>query len=424
MTANFTYTSLGWSVTVYEANIGLNDTIAMAQTLVNTPSEQSWVKTEVRPISITMLPAACSISPSTERTLPGTTMNTETDNFAVTATGTLVIPAAGTYTFGCDSDDGFSLTITGATFSSVTVPPTPAAPIRCNTTVAAERATPWASSRSPRRQLPDQPPVVPRQRRCGVRAVRRSGQLHRLQLDHGLVGDTADGGLGMVSSSCAPLRGRRQSAVYQQHLARVDGHRNRSGRVGDRPGQRHLLPRDQQWRRRLVAPQGEISPLGTGTYDVAVIGTNAAGTLAFDSTVNELTVGTGTPTVSVHSLVPQTARQFAEHYVQRAGFRLQRAEPAIDLNAASPLEGATLSTTDNQHWTLGNLSGLTGTAGTYNLTVTAAGLGITDAFGDPLMNNAGTSWTRAYPLVQSIDTGGSTITNASSVQYAVASTRA
>ena len=99
---------MGWNVTVYEANIGLNDTIAMAQTLVNTPSEQSWVKTEVAPYIDYNVTGGVLHFPSKERTLPGTTMGTETDNFAVTATGMMIIPAAGTYTFGCDSDDGFS----------------------------------------------------------------------------------------------------------------------------------------------------------------------------------------------------------------------------------------------------------------------------------------------------------------------------
>ena len=115
MTPSFTCTS-AWDVTVYEANISLNGTIAMAQTLVDTPSEQSWVATEAAPYIDYNVTGGVLHFPSMERTLPGTTMGIETDNFAVTATGMLVIPAAGTYTFGVDSDDGFNLTITGDYF--------------------------------------------------------------------------------------------------------------------------------------------------------------------------------------------------------------------------------------------------------------------------------------------------------------------
>ncbi len=47
-------------------------------------------------------------------------MATELVNYVIAATGTLYIPSAGNYTFDVNSDDGFSLTITGATFTSFT----------------------------------------------------------------------------------------------------------------------------------------------------------------------------------------------------------------------------------------------------------------------------------------------------------------
>ncbi len=66
------------------------------------------------------------------------------------------------------------------------------------------------------------------------------------------------------------------------------------------------------------------------------------------------------------------------------------------------LTGAqTLTSGDNINWTLGNLSGLTGTAGTYTLTLTAPG-GITDAGGAPLSSGATDSWV--------MDTAGPTVT--------------
>lgn len=45
---------------------------------------------------------------------------TTEDNFVLEATGLLVVPAAGTYRFGVNSDDGFRLTISGATIGNTT----------------------------------------------------------------------------------------------------------------------------------------------------------------------------------------------------------------------------------------------------------------------------------------------------------------
>jgi hypothetical protein len=52
----------------------------------------------------------------------------------------------------------------------------------------------------------------------------------------------------------------------------------------------------------------------------------------------------------------------------------------------------TLSSPDNVTWELGNLSGLTGKAGAYVLTLTAAGSGITDLSDTPLADDASDDW--------------------------------
>ena len=57
--------------------------------------------------------------------------------------------------------------------------------------------------------------------------------------------------------------------------------------------------------------------------------------------------------------------------------------------AAVSLAGATLATADNVTWTLGDLTGLTGTQGTYVLRLTAASSGIVDAAGNALAADAG-----------------------------------
>ena len=90
------------------------------------------------------------------------------------------------------------------------------------------------------------------------------------------------------------------------------------------------------------------------------------------------------------------------------------------VTASEPLDGATLSTSNYQNWTLGNLAAFTSTSGTYTLTLTTAGWNVTDAYGNVLTTGASTTWTESNPVVQSISTVGSTITNASTVQYTVA----
>jgi hypothetical protein len=57
----------------------------------------------------------------------------------------------------------------------------------------------------------------------------------------------------------------------------------------------------------------------------------------------------------------------------------------------------TLSTTDGINWTLGGLTSLTGISGAYTLTLTAAGSGVTDAFGNALTGDAAAPWTVSLP---------------------------
>ena len=136
-----------------------------------------------------------------------------------------------------------------------------------------------------------------------------------------------------------------------------------------------------------------------------------------------LTVAATSPTVTLPILGPQTAAissfgfTFSEPV---SGFSKQNLQ--LTLNGISlPLDGTTLTTSDYEHWTLGNLSGITGGPGTYSLTVSAAGWGITDSGGNLFTTNATTAWTEnvAYPIVESLNAIGPVVTNASSVQYTV-----
>jgi hypothetical protein len=60
---------------------------------------------------------------------------------------------------------------------------------------------------------------------------------------------------------------------------------------------------------------------------------------------------------------------------------------------AVSLSGATLSTSDNITWTLGNLAGLTGSSGNYVLTVKGSGTGVVDLAGNAQVSGASATWT-------------------------------
>ena len=82
----------------------------------------------------------------------------------------------------------------------------------------------------------------------------------------------------------------------------------------------------------------------------------------------------------------------------------------LTLNGANvPLTGATLTSSDDQNWTLGNLAGLTYAGGTYQLTLAAAGPGVTDAFGAPLAGNASTIWVMCADILQGTPAGSDAI---------------
>ncbi|MGA2033900.1 MAG: lamin tail domain-containing protein, partial [Thermoguttaceae bacterium] len=142
-------------------------------------------------------------------------------------------------------------------------------------------------------------------------------------------------------------------------------------------------------------PEGDISPaLTNGTYDVLVRGINSAGVVVYDSTLNELTVNVGSPTVTMQHVAdrntPISSLTFAFNEPV-SSFGLQNLQFTLN-GVGLPLDGTTLTTSDSQNWTLGNLGSLTGAPGAYNLTVSAAGWGITDAAGNTFSNTTSDTW--------------------------------
>src|SRR3989442_23058 len=99
----------GFAVHNYVANIGVCD-MATAQGVITTPTQQSAVYSENAPV-INYLNTGGSAHYANDRAFPGFTIGPDRDNFVIEATATITIPAAGNWTFGVNSDDGFSLTI-------------------------------------------------------------------------------------------------------------------------------------------------------------------------------------------------------------------------------------------------------------------------------------------------------------------------
>ena len=121
LAGNFSYASSAWAVTVYEGNGNVSGTLsslAQAQLLVNTPGQQAWVRTDVPQVINYATGGAGQGQYIADNGLPGQLVTDNVLNYALTATGQIYIPAAGTYTFDCNSDDGFSVTISGANFIS------------------------------------------------------------------------------------------------------------------------------------------------------------------------------------------------------------------------------------------------------------------------------------------------------------------
>src|SRR5216117_2955868 len=99
----------GFAVRNYVANIGVCD-MATALGVITTPAQQSAVYSENAPV-INYLNTVSSANYANDRAFPGFTIGPDQDNFVIEATATITIPAAGNWTFGVNSDDGFSLTI-------------------------------------------------------------------------------------------------------------------------------------------------------------------------------------------------------------------------------------------------------------------------------------------------------------------------
>ena len=105
----------GFAVSNYLSGVAVSS-LAVAQSVIANPSQQLAVYSENSPV-INYLNTGSASHYAGDRTFPGLTIGVDQDDFVIEATGIITIPAPGNWTFGVNSDDGFSLTI-GSTVMS------------------------------------------------------------------------------------------------------------------------------------------------------------------------------------------------------------------------------------------------------------------------------------------------------------------
>lgn len=113
----------GFSVICIKAN-NLVEDIGMAEEVLATPSLQSSVVGEHSAV-IDYINTTDTGHYAVDRPFPGTISGIESDDFVVLVRGQITIPAAGDWTFGVASDDGFAMEITRGTNQFASSYPTP-----------------------------------------------------------------------------------------------------------------------------------------------------------------------------------------------------------------------------------------------------------------------------------------------------------
>ena len=141
--------------------------------------------------------------------------------------------------------------------------------------------------------------------------------------------------------------------------------------------------------------------LADGSHSITARQSPPGSPASADSPALAITIDTGVPADDVVDVTPDprfTSVSTITIVFSEAVTGFDVADLKLTRNGANvSLTAATLTTTDNVTWTLGNLSGLTGTVvgnatTTYVLTLTAAGSGITDAAGNALAADASDTW--------------------------------
>ena len=115
-----------FDVTYYKASIQVPD-LGTAEAVIADPALQSAVHTE-RPPTINYLNTGAGAHFLGDIPFPGTQINVDVNDFVVLVTGSVLIPTAGPWTFGVNSDDGFELELTRQPHSFTSSYPPPRGP--------------------------------------------------------------------------------------------------------------------------------------------------------------------------------------------------------------------------------------------------------------------------------------------------------
>ena len=189
----------GFAVTNYKANTGGINNVAQAQAVVDTPSQQSWTQSETA-ATINYLDTGGSGDFGNDRPFPGLTIGQGQTVYAVQATGIIHIPAAGQYTFGVNSDDGFSLDITGANFSNGSATTTCSGDVMADDTLRGPADSFGTASFSAAGDYPVTLLYYQNYGGAGLEFFEAAGSKTAFDSTFRLVGDTANGGLSVKSA--------------------------------------------------------------------------------------------------------------------------------------------------------------------------------------------------------------------------------
>ncbi len=99
-----------FTVTYYKAT-GTVDSLAAAEQVISDPRKRLHTVTEQAAV-INYFNTGSPGQFDNDRPFPGTQMNVDVEDFVILVTGEVLIPSAGEWTFGVNSDDGFGLTLT------------------------------------------------------------------------------------------------------------------------------------------------------------------------------------------------------------------------------------------------------------------------------------------------------------------------
>ncbi|MBP7052623.1 MAG: lamin tail domain-containing protein [Phycisphaerae bacterium] len=118
--------SPGFTVTYYKAS-GTVDSISAAETVIASSAQRTATASEkAQVINYFNTGSLGHFDP--DRAFPGTTMNVDVEDFVILVTGKVLIPQAGDWTFGVNSDDGYSMTLKKGTRTYTSAYPDPRGP--------------------------------------------------------------------------------------------------------------------------------------------------------------------------------------------------------------------------------------------------------------------------------------------------------